>query len=550
MSTKRATSSLHAVQVADHLSTLASLLVCATCKVPLRARALVFGGDRSVCPECADAMQTSVSAAVLRDTSECVARFKLAVKNMLVQVEEYRKRGLMEVQLLGLAREKALEVQTDLLDVSAGQLRACVALGRAAVVSGDDGPICEAARTAKAMEGLMAVPTRLCTGTRLAVLCDLSSGLTCLEGATRLQHFEVDAARSSVAGNGLASYANDGVARNVIRMTCMDSDGELAGWATLEDADVGMTVNGAAWQVASAVFTDPGVLEVTYVVDEGLEEMEVGVSLCGVAVPGGPWRPHAGFMAKGVLIATLPLRHVSHDSGLGVSSNGSLMVVHNSSTNQLDVYRTEDGSHVRAFGGHGTGLGEFRYPPGFCMTPHDTVLVAEWSNKRIQEVTLEGVHVKFIFVGDGPLKMAVHGDVIAVTTFDNSIMLYSHTTGASVGEISDVFDKMSQSMCFSPGGEHLLAAGFSGFMTLASVHGQPARHIGPRGPWVTVAFTCTGDVMGVDTYGVKSVYSATDGMLLRSWEAANRENLTCSFVCVVSGNRLYVLEHGRVQVYE
>jgi len=133
---------------------------------------------------------------------------------MLVQVEEHRKRRLMEVQLLGLEREKALEAQPELLEVSAGQLRACVALGRTAVAGEDDGRVCEAAQMAEAMEGLLAVPTRLCSSTRSTVLCDLSDALACLEKGTRFQRFEVDAARCSVTGNGLTAYAN---ARNVIR---------------------------------------------------------------------------------------------------------------------------------------------------------------------------------------------------------------------------------------------------------------------------------------------------------------------------------------------
>jgi len=130
--------------------------------------------------------------------------------------------------------------------------------------------------------------------------------------------------------------------------------------------------------VASAVFTQPGVVEVTYVVGEGLEEMEVGVSLCGVAVPGGPWRPHAGFMAKGVHIATMPSLLESYcNSFLAVSSDGSLMVLSNARTDTLDVYRTEDGSHVRTLGGLGTGPGEFDRPYSLCMTARDTVLVGE-----------------------------------------------------------------------------------------------------------------------------------------------------------------------------
>jgi len=107
-------------------------------------------------------------------------------------------------------------------------------------------------------------------------------------------------------------------------------------------------------------------------------------------------------MAKGVHIATLPLARLMDYKGLAISSDGSLMVSVGLGTHQLDVYRTEDGSYVRSFGDRGTGPGEFSYPYSVCMTARDTVLVGEYGNNRIQEVTLEGVHVMFIPLGGPP----------------------------------------------------------------------------------------------------------------------------------------------------
>jgi len=330
----------------------------------------------------------------------------------------------------------------------------------------------------------------------------------------------------------------------------MDSAGELADWATLEHADVGMTVNGAVWQVASAAFTEPGILEVTYVVEEGgAEEMEVGVSLRGVTVPGGPWRPHAGFMAKGVLLATLTLQSTVY-SGLAVSSDGKLMVACNPASELLSVYLTQDGSHVRSFGGRGQSPGNFMGIGGImtiggavCMTARDTVLVAEYDNNRIQEVTLEGVHVRFFPLDGQPRGVAVHGDLLAVTMSlpPNSLHLYNYTTGALVRAISTEFSGMC-GMCFAPGGEQLAVGGYSQPITLISVYGQARRHIGRSTYWRIVAFTCTGDVIGVTMSSV-SVFSATDGMLLRSWTADNSGG-------TVSGNRLYLLKSGRVQVFQ
>jgi len=481
---------------------------------------------------------------VVPNTFACMGMFNHAVDGLLARVEEYRKRWLMEVELLSQEREKALEAQTDLLAVSAGQLTACVALGRAALASGDNERGWEAARTVEATAGLLAFPTRLCTGTRSAVACDLSTAWASLEEGTRLQRFEVDAARSSVSGVGLTTFAKGGAARNIIRVTCMDINGDLAEWATLEDADVDMTKNGAAWEVASVVLTDPGVVEVSYVVDEdGLEEMEVGVSLRGVMVPGGPWRPRAGFMAQGVLIATLPIEHMGHE-GLAISSDGSLMVTCDIMNKKLDVYRTDDGSHVRSFGGKGTGPGKF--DGHVYMTAHNTLLVTDWNRQRIQEVTLEGVHIKTIEIDKPPSNMAVHGDVMAVVVRGGDVRLYSYATGALLRKMTCRNCNDEEGISFAPDGQHLAVGGDR--ISLLSVEDGKTRPIGPFEDWRGVAFTCTGDVIGITSTSVR-VFSATDGQLLRSW-ALEHDHSTLAHGATVFGNRLYVFNSGRVQVFE
>jgi len=262
--------------------------------------------------------------------------------------------------------------------------------------------------------------------------------------------------------------------------------------------------------------------------------------LCGVTVPGGPWRARAGFMAKGVHIATLPLLRGSHfNPALAVSSDGSLMVS-KADINELDVYRTEDGSHVRTLGG---GPGEFAQAYSLCMTARDTVLVVEFDNKRIQEVTLEGAHVKFIPVRGRPFCMAVHGDLVAVARGKPFIELYSYTTGALVRTISTV-DINVRRICFAPDGEQLAVVG-SDHIALVSVHGQSVRPIGLEGDYKGVAFTCAGDVITGSSSGVMHVFSVADGELLRSWATG----FFWPHMTVVN-NRLYVMSGKELQVFE
>lgn len=532
--------------------------------VPLLAR---FAAASARLGEAAHAV-AGAKEELVSNALACFQAFNHSVDGLLVCVEEYRGRWLARAQLLAQEREKALEAQMDLLEVSAGQLEACVALGRAAVASGDGARVWEATRTAKATEGLLGVSTRLCTGTRMAVFCGLPAAWTRVEECTRVQHFEVDAARCCASGLGLATFATGAGAGNVIQVTCKDTHGWLAEWVTLEDVHVRMTVGGVDWEVASAVLTGPGVVQVTYVAEEeeGWEEVELGVSVCGVGVPGGPWRARVGFQANGVYIATLPLRVFEDQTTLAVSRDGGLMVTSNDHSHQLSVYRTEDGRHVRSFGREGEGLGRFSGIRGLCMTAHDTVLVAEENNKRIQEVTLGGAHVQCMAVESSPLGVAVYGDVVAVSTLECSVVLYSHTTGAVIRVIQvpnkpvclPIINRGSLqanallSVCFSPDGNHLAVGRRWGCITLVSVAGETMSHLGPKARYVGVAFTCTGDLVGPHQTGL-GVYSARSGAFLRSLQATRRGDYDVPVShFTVHRNRVYVLDYpnARVQIFE
>jgi len=228
--------------------------------------------------------------------------------------------------------------------------------------------------------------------------------------------------------------------------------------------------------------------------------------------------------------------------------NGRLMVVSCEDTHQLRVYRTEDGSHVRTLGGPGTGPGMFESPCSLCVTARDTVLVVERANNRVQEVTPDGKHVRFIPVNRAPEQVAVYGDVVAVLA-PECIGLYSYTTGALVRAIQvlglHARTARTARICFAPDGKHLAVSMRGHPNQLISMDGDSARHLGPMEACTIVAFTCTGDVIGVNERGVIHVFSATDGVLLRSWTAKkNRMGLT------VSGNRLYVLHYKTMQVFE
>jgi sugar lactone lactonase YvrE len=87
---------------------------------------------------------------------------------------------------------------------------------------------------------------------------------------------------------------------------------------------------------------------------------------------------------------------------------------------ELYMYSLADGSLVRKIGGAGSGKGQFNlFLGGLCVSPDgDSVLVAEYWNKRVQQVRIvDGSWVRF--VGEGllgePEYVDCNADVIVVS---------------------------------------------------------------------------------------------------------------------------------------
>jgi len=290
-----------------------------------------------------------------------------------------------------------------------------------------------------------------------------------------------------------------------------------------------------------------------------------------VTLGGGPWRVWRGCKAEGVYVTTLPVNGARKNCGLAITSDSSHMVVSNVSTNQLSVYRLSDGSHVRSFGSEGEAAGQFNRPCGLCMTKENTILVAEHDNERIQEMTLEGGHVKFIGVGvinEGVWDVAMHGDVVAVgkcgESTPNAIMLFSYTSGALLSQFGGWGNGEGQFMYvtgiqFSADGKHLIIADYcNGRVSLATVEGVFVRFIGEgvlvRGS-KDVTFNSAGEVVVADTSNHRvCVFSQSDGTLLRTWGANGTGNsgLHNPTALATSRNRLYVLDQtcDCVQVFQ
>jgi DNA-binding beta-propeller fold protein YncE len=310
---------------------------------------------------------------------------------------------------------------------------------------------------------------------------------------------------------------------------------------------------------------EPGFIEVVYEVDHiDVSEVELSVSVCGVKLAGGTWLPVSGCRADGVHVAILPLKDAEGNRGLAITSDGSLMVVSNSMSHQLSVYRASDGNHIRSFGGKGTAAGQFAYPYGICMTKHNTVLVADGGNRRIQEVTLEGTHVKFIgqdIIRSEVWGIAIHDDVIALgkygTRSSNGIMLFSYISGELLSQFGGYGEYMHVTgVTFTADGKHLLIGGYyDRRVSLTTVEGVFVRSyvVGPG--LKTALFNREGDIVSVDFENDRvNVFSLVDGTLLRCWgtRGIGEGQFDRPAALAISHNRLYVLDQdsARVQVFE
>ena len=121
---------------------------------------------------------------------------------------------------------------------------------------------------------------------------------------------------------------------------------------------------------------------------------------------------------------------------------------------KLSVYSLADGSLTRTVGREG----QFNWSAGgLCMTPRGTVLVAEYNNKRLQEVNIDSDDGAWLrFVGEGLLEapdyVSCSESLIAVSeTEKHRVVLLSWADGSLVARCD--------SKLIEPRGLRLLANG-------------------------------------------------------------------------------------------
>jgi len=264
--------------------------------------------------------------------------------------------------------------------------------------------------------------------------------------------------------------------------------------------------------------------------------------------------------------------------GLAVARDGSQLAVSNLGTHVITVYDTVSGAETVSFGGRGTGPGQFNQPSKLCITPRDTLLVADFGNQRVQEVTFSGVYIRDIGVGvfeDRIWGIACNDEHVAVTKFSgtspNRVVVFNYATGellrqfAAHGSGDGQIGQYSTGVRFTPDNQHIIVVDTynNNRLSMFTVDGVWVKHIGVGvlgGGGMRyvdlgdVDFTTDGGIIVADYGNHRVCVFAADGVMTSSWGAEGTSDGQFKYptALAVSGGKLFALDASstRVQVFD
>lgn len=278
---------------------------------------------------------------------------------------------------------------------------------------------------------------------------------------------------------------------------------------------------------------------------------------------------------RGKFVRKIGLQQSEYDSyGLAISRDKAHMAVSHSN-HTLSVYSLPGGKSIKTFGREGSGKGQFDGPQKLCFTVAGNILVAEFINQRVQEVTLTGEHVRFIGAGKifGLIySIATNGEVIAVaiSNSSNRVMMFDAVTGAFLRAFGNYGGAAGQWMgyCngirFTPDNRHVIVAESGGFgagkgrLSVFTLGGEFVKRIGEDflRDAADLDFADNCDIIVCDASRRVCVYSADGSSLLRQW-IGERSDAVASGVglemdlCALAmcNGQLFVLDSANSDVY-
>ena len=249
------------------------------------------------------------------------------------------------------------------------------------------------------------------------------------------------------------------------------------------------------------------------------------------------------------------------------------MAVLHWSQHKLLVFRLEangTSTLLHTIGGSGAGPKQFKDPNKMCLAPNGNMLVCEYGNNRVQELTgpgeTEPAHVRDITGITQPCSCAVYGDMLAVGTYVGTVVLLSYSTGTIIRTIGSKgagrgnIGNYAVGIRFSLDGGAILVAEhdnkrlskfrmpngeFEDFVCADQIsNGHKDVEIAPKGEIIVAD-------IGANRVCVFSMDGRT---LLRTWGTCGTANgqFRSPTALALVGNQLFVLDvhNARVQVFE
>lgn len=238
-----------------------------------------------------------------------------------------------------------------------------------------------------------------------------------------------------------------------------------------------------------------------------------------------------------------------------------MMAVSDYQAKAIRLYSLPDGDCIRTIGGPGDGPGQFYGPRKLCFGPNGNLLVAENDNRRIQEVTVMGDHVRF--VGDGVIQgltqgvaaSASHIACVGIGSNAAKVRVFDFATGDFLHSFGENGSREGQlSSCwglrFTLDGTHILIADSgNNRLPLFTVSGDFVKTVStcldnkfPR----DVDFTECGDVVVCGDAGVRVL---GDLVVNCKRPGPPSGDNVCRAACLRNG-RLHALFEDAVAVFE
>lgn len=505
-------------------------------------------------------------------------RCAVSFDGLLSALDRTRARVRDVLRKSALEYDKWLDEKAEEAEIAAKHLAASEAMSNAAA------------------RGLMCVPQHLNAAFIASLVTEAEAAarlqtpmttlaLSCLLDSIKIWQEQVCVSASLLSGKGLTRFVKGaaGKAHNVVFVHPRVSDGTLAEYVTPDDVRVILKGDdtGTIPAVDVKVSWHPccelgsplyGKLMVAYSVDGPCaDDLTLTLSISGSIIYNGSLASvPVGYDASAEtrLVASYFQDKLPRKNGLAVTNDGNVLAVAFPAMDQVHLFQMLPSfKQVRIIGKRGTGPAEFMEPRRICFTDEDTLLVCDYLNDRIQQLTLTGDMLSSFLVTVGrPSSIAIHpdNDIVAVGNGYGSIELFSLPTGtlihsfgcwgAGAGDIGGV----ATGIRFTPDGACLLVAEYNNHrLSLFTASGVFIKHIGVGllgGEAINDVTFGAGDEIIVADHknNCVRVFSSDGNILIKSWGSAGTTDglFVQPWTLAVSGSLLYVVDETRVQVFE